>query len=350
MSYTLGELAQLSGSKLIGDPAVWITDVGSLDDAGTGQISFLTSRRFEIHLPTTGASAVILSPKYATNCPTNALVNDNPTLAYAVIATALTQTERPEPGIHPSAVIDATADIDPSARIEPHCTIGADVRIGPDAVIGPNCVIADECAIGRGSHLVASVTLGRRTCLGERCLVHPGAVLGADGFGLANDDGRWVKIPQLGRVMLGNDVEVGACTTIDRGALKDTVLHDGVKLDNLVHLAHNVEIGDSTAIAAQTGIAGSTRVGAWCTLAGQAGLSGHLEVSNGVHISGQTAITRSLHEPGIYTSTVPALPHAEWRKNFVRIRQLDELSRRIKALEKALQAEGRDQRAEDQNN
>jgi len=338
MSFTLAELAELSGSELRGDPTCRISSVGSLDDAEPGQISFLTSRHFEHYLAQTRASAVILSRAWADKTAGNVLINDNPPLAYALVAAALTRSEKPAPGTHPSAVIDPSAEIDAAARVEANCTIGARVRIGAEAVIGPNCVIADDCEIGNGSRLVASVTLGSRTRMGARCLIHPGAVIGADGFGLANDQGRWVKIPQLGRVILGDDVEVGACTTIDRGALKDTVLHDGVKLDNLIQVAHNLEIGESTAMAAQVGIAGSTKIGAWCTLAGQAGVSGHLEIANGVNVSGLTAITRSIHEPGTYTSTVPALEHAQWRKNFVRIRQLDELSRRVKALEKLLQS------------
>lgn len=340
MSFTLAELAELSGSELRGDPACRVSSVGSLDDAEPGQISFLTSRHFQHYLARTRASAVILSRAWADKSAGNVLINENPSLAYALIAAALTRPEKPAPGTHPSAVIDPSAEIDATARVEPNCTIGARVRIGPDAVIGPNCVLAEDCEIGDGSHLVASVTLGSRTRIGARCLIHPGAVIGADGFGLAHDGGRWVKVPQLGRVILGDDVEVGACTALDRGALKDTVLHDGVKLDNLIHVAHNVEIGESTAIAAQVGIAGSTRIGAWCTFAGQAGVAGHLEIANGVNISGLTAVTRSIHEPGTYTSTVPALEHAQWRKNFVRIRQLDELSRRVKALEKMLQNPG----------
>lgn len=339
MTRTLSELAALSSSELRGDPDCRIDGVAPLDDAEFGQISFLTSRQFEPYLATTGASAVILSPRLADKCPGNALINDNPSLAYALIAQELTGSKTLSPGIHPTAVIDPTAEVDPEAKIDAHVTIGARVKIGPGVCIGPNCVIADACEIGSASRLVASVTLGERTSIGKRCLIHPGAVLGADGFGLANDQGRWVKIPQLGRVVLGDDVEVGACTTIDRGALRDTVLHDGVKLDNLVQVAHNVEIGMHTAIAAQVGIAGSTRIGAGCTLAGQAGVAGHLKLADGINISGLTAVTHSLHEPGVYTGTVPAMEHATWRKNFARLRKLDELYRKVKALEKALQGD-----------
>lgn len=343
--YSLARLAELSASQLKGDSDCLITGVGSLDDAQSGQISFLASKRFRPYLATTRASAVILSPEYAEECPVSALVSDNPSLSYALVAAALTAPEPAEPGVHETAVVDSSAEIDVNARIEANCTIGARVSIGAGVVVGPNCVVADDCEIGRDSRLVASVTLGRGTSMGQRCLIHPGAVLGADGFGLANDGGRWVKTPQLGRVVLGDDVEVGACTTIDRGALKDTILHDGVKLDNLIQVAHNVEVGDDTAMAAQVGIAGSTRIGAGCTFAGQSGVAGHLELADGVHISGLTAVTRSIREPGLYTSTVPAVPHSAWGRNFARIKQLDALFRRVQALEKAL-AEAADDHSE----
>lgn len=340
---TLRELAELTGAELRGDPDCVIDGVASLDEAGPGRLAFLASKRFRPYLKDTRAAAVILAPGDAEACPTHALVSDNPQLAYARAAAALTRREPPPPGIHPSAVVDPTARIAPSARIEAHCTIGAGCAIGEGVFIGPNCVLGEDCEIGEDSRLVASVTLCEGTRIGRRCLIHPGAVLGADGFGLANDAGRWVKIPQLGRVVLGDDVEVGACTTIDRGALKDTVLHDGVKLDNQIQVAHNVEIGENTAMAAQSGIAGSTRIGAGCTIAGAAAVSGHLELADQVHVSGLTGISRSLRKPGVYTSTVPALPHDQWLRNFARLKQLDELYRRVKALEKALaEAEGKD--------
>lgn len=310
--------------------------MGSLDDAKAGEVSFLASKRFQPYLKTTGASAVIVPAEFSEACSTNVLVSENPSLAYALVAAALTDTPVAAPGIHKTAVVDSSAEIDQLAQVDAYCIVGKRVQIGPGVIIGPNCVIDDDCEIGNGSRLVASVTLGKGTRMGKRCLVQPGAVLGADGFGFANDKGRWVRIPQLGCVVLGNDVEVGACTTIDRGALRDTVLHDGVKLDNLIQVAHNVEVGENTAIAAQVGIAGSTRIGARCTLAGAAGLAGHLELADDVHISGLTAVTRSIREPGIYTSTVPAVPHAVWGRNFARIKQLDELFRRVKAIEKAL--------------
>lgn len=339
---SLETLAELTGAELQGDPACSVHQVAPLDEARPGQLAFLASKRFLPYLEATGASAVILSPEHATRCPTNALVSDNPQLAYALAAAALNARVPAPPGIHETAVVDATAEIAPSASIGPLCVIGANCIIADDVEIGPNCVVGEGCEIGAGSRLVASVTLCEGTRLGQRCLIHPGAVLGADGFGLANDKGRWVKIPQLGRVILGDDVEVGACTTIDRGALKDTVLHDGVKLDNQIQVAHNVEIGENTAMAAHVGIAGSTRIGSGCTVAGAAGIAGHLELADGVHVSGLTAVSRSLRKPGLYTSTVPAMPHDQWGRNFARLRQLDDLYRRVRALEKALQEKNGD--------
>lgn len=335
-------LAELTGAELQGDPACTVHQVAPLDEAQPGQLAFLASKRFLPYLEGTRASAVILSPEHVAGCPTNALVSANPQLAYALAAAALNKRPPVPPGIHATAVVDETAKIAPSASVGPHCFIGADCVIGEDVEIGPNCVLGDDCVIGAGSRLVASVTLCGGTQIGQRCLIHPGAVLGADGFGLANDKGRWIKIPQLGRVVLGNDVEVGACTTIDRGALKDTVLHDGVKLDNQIQVAHNVEIGENTAMAAHVGIAGSTRIGSGCTVAGAAGIAGHLELVDGVHVSGLTAVSRSLRKPGLYTSTVPAMPHDQWGKNFARLRQLDDLYRRVRALEKALQEKNGD--------
>ena len=334
--YSLAELAEITGAELRGDPECRVSAVGSLDEAQPGQLAFLASKRFRPYLKQTRASVVILDADAADECPTHALVSDNPQLAYALAATALTAKAPPEPGVHVTAVVDPSARVDASAYIGPHCVIGAGSVIGEGVEIGPNCVIGKDCEVGKGSRLVASVTLCDGTRMGQRCLIHPGAVLGADGFGLARDGERWVKIPQLGRVVLGDDVEVGASTTIDRGALKDTVLHDGVKLDNQIQIAHNVEVGAHTAMAAQVGIAGSTRIGAGCTLAGQAGISGHLELADGVHVSGLTAVSRSLRKPGLYTSTVPAVPHEQWRRNFARLKQLDDLFRRVKALEKAL--------------
>jgi len=340
--FSLAQLAQLTGAELHGDGECMVDRVGSLDNAQPGELAFLSSTKFRRHLEQTRASVVILKPKDLSRCPVNALVSENPYLAYAVAAAALSAQEAQQPGVHESAVVEASAQIAASARIEAQCYVGADVVLAEDVVIGPGCVIAEGCEIGAGTRLVANVTLGSATRLGRRCLIQPGAVIGADGFGMANDEGRWVKVPQLGRVVIGSDVEVGACTTIDRGAVKDTVIEDGVKLDNQIQIAHNVHVGAHTAMAATVGIAGSTKVGAYCTVAGAAGIAGHLELADHTHISGLTAVTKSIREPGVYTSTVPAMPHEQWRKNFTRLKQLDDMARRIQALERALQEEKQD--------
>jgi UDP-3-O-[3-hydroxymyristoyl] glucosamine N-acyltransferase len=214
-------------------------------------------------------------------------------------------------------------------------------------VIGPNCVLLEDVQIGAGTRLVASVTLGPRTRLGARCLIHPGAVIGADGFGMANRDGAWVKLPQIGCAVLGDDVEVGSCSSIDRGAIEDTVIADGVKIDSQVHVGHNVHVGRHTAMAGGVGIAGSTRIGEYCTLAGAAGINGHIELADRVHVSGATAVTHALKKPGLYTGTVPAMEHAAWLKNFARLRQLDDMVRRVRALEKQLATRRDDDKADD---
>ena len=337
-AFSLASLAELIGAELHGDPAHQVSGVAPLDEAGPAELTFLTSAKFRKQLPDTRAGVVILKADDLEACPVNALVSENPYLAYALVVQAMSASEPNAPGVHPSAVVDASARIDAAARVEANCTIGANVEIAAGALIGPNCVIAEGCRLGENTRLVASVTLGGQTELGARCLVQPGAVIGGDGFGFANDQGRWVKVPQLGRVIIGNDVEIGACTTVDRGAIKDTVIKDGVKLDNQIQIAHNVEVGEHTAMAAGVGVSGSTRIGAYCTLAGAAGLAGHLELADRVHISGMTAVAGSIREPGVYTSTVPAMSHDRWRKNFVRLKQLDDMARRLKALEKALAA------------
>ena len=339
---TLTQVAQLTGAQLHGEGECLVHGVGSLDDARPGDLTFLSSSKFRKYLETTQASVVILRPQDLERCGCNALVSDNPYLAYAQAATALVAEEPGRPGVHATAVLESSAEVAPSARIEAHCYVGNEVVIEDDVVVGPGCVIAEACRIGAGTRLRANVTLGAGTRMGERCLVQPGAVIGSDGFGMANDQGRWVKVPQLGRVVIGSDVEIGACTTIDRGALKDTVIGDGVKLDNQIQIAHNVHVGAHTAMAAGVGIAGSTKVGAYCTLAGHAGIAGHLELVDHTHISGLTAVTKSTRKPGVYTSTVPAMPHEQWGKNFTKLKQLDDMAHRLKALEQALAEQKQD--------
>lgn len=334
MAKRLADLAAHVAAELVGNPELLIEGVNTLQDAGPSDISFLANKSYRKELKSTQAGAVILHRDDLTEYDQAALVVDNPYLAYARIAAFLFPEYKPGPGIDPSAVIAEGAIIHESVSVGPGCVIEEGSSVGKGVVIGPNSVVGRHCSIGEDSRLIASVTLCQNVTIGRRCTIHPGAVIGSEGFGMANDQGKWVKIPQLGGVRIGDDVDVGANTTIDRGAIRDTVIDDGVKLDNLIMVAHNVEIGEGSAIAACSGISGSTRIGKHCTLAGQTGLVGHIELADNVHVSGKTMVSRSLREPGQYSSGIPALTHAEWRKNFPRLKKLDEMVRRLNRLEK----------------
>lgn len=334
MSYRLGDLARHTGARLEGDPDRMIHGLNVLQAAGPGDISFLANRKYRKYLKATRASAVILGREFLAECPADALVSDNPYLVFARIADLMFPQAPVHAGRHPSAVIADSAQVDAGAWIGPGAILEDDARIGPRAYIGPGCVVGRGSRIGEDTRLVANVTLCHDVRIGRRVLVHPGAVIGSDGFGLANDGGMWVKVPQLGSVRIGDDVEIGANTTIDRGALKDTVIEDGVKLDNQIQVAHNVLIGAHTAVAACVGIAGSTRIGQRCTLAGGVGVVGHLEIADDVHFSAQTLVTRSHAQPGHFSGNLPAMPNRAWRKAIARIRQLEETEQRLKRLEK----------------
>ena len=226
--------------------------------------------------------------------------------------------------------------MDPTASIGALCVIEADAEIGPGVCLGPGCIVGRATRLGAGTRLVARVTVLHECSIGARCILHPGVIVGSDGFGNANDGGRWVKVPQLGRVAIGDDVEIGANTTVDRGSLRDTVIGSGVRLDNLIQVGHNVTIGEDTAAAAFVGISGSTAIGRRCTLGGAAGFAGHLSIGDDVHVTGMAMVTHSLHEPGVYSSGIPAIANREWRRNVARFQHLDELTRRVKAIEAAL--------------
>ena len=330
--WTLGQLAQRVGGQVRGDADATIIQVAPLHTAQSGDIGFLAQPRYRKQLATTRATAVILSASDLENCPVAALVVDNPSAAYARIAALLNPVPRQQ-GVHPSAVVSPASRIHPSAWIGPLCVIEEGVEVGARASIGPGCMIGRNSSIDEDSMLLAQVTLSPDSQIGRRVLIHPGVVIGSDGFGLANDNGVWVKIPQLGRVRIGDDVEIGANTTIDRGALDDTVIEEGVKLDNQIQVAHNVRIGAHTAIAACVGIAGSTTIGKRCTIAGGVGINGHIEIADDVHITGMTMVTKSIMQPGVYSSGIPVEPNAVWKKNVVRFRQMEDIVRRVKALE-----------------
>ncbi len=333
MDVHLEALAEVVNGRVIGDATCSISGVGNLGAAKKGEITFLANKKFAHLLPATQASAVILKESDIDTCHVNAIVVDDPYLAYAQIATVLTQVDNLPVGIHPTATISKSASINASAYVGPNVVIEDDVEIAANAHIAANCFIGRSSKIGESVFINANVSIYSEIEIGENSIIHCGAVIGADGFGFAPSKGEWVKIPQLGAVIIGKSVEIGANTTIDRGAIDNTIIGDGVKIDNLVHIAHNVEIGEHTAMAAFVGIAGSTKIGAHCTFGGGAGTTGHIEIADNVHLGGMAMVTKSLKTAGAYASGIPAEPSAQWRKNVVRFRQFEKLEKRIKSLE-----------------
>ncbi|HET7663530.1 MAG TPA: UDP-3-O-(3-hydroxymyristoyl)glucosamine N-acyltransferase [Rhodanobacteraceae bacterium] len=332
--YDLTSLAERFGLDLRGNGSVVIRGVGTLAGADASQLAFLANARYTSQLDSTHAGAVVLKADQADACPVPALIAADPYVAYAKIAALFQYRSSATPGVHPSAVIAAGAEVSPTASIGPLCVIEDGARIDEGAVLGPHCVIGHGCTVGAQSHLVARVTLVGDVTLGRRVLIHPGAVIGADGFGLAVDRDHWIKVPQLGGVRIGDDCEIGANTTIDRGALEDTVLEEDVRLDNQIQIAHNVHVGAHTAMAGCSAVAGSARIGRWCMVGGNAGILGHLEVADHVVITAKSLVTRSIHEPGEYSSGIPLQNNQAWRKNAARFKHLDDMARRIKALER----------------
>lgn len=337
MTRRLGDLAVLAGAELRGNADLPVSGVATLANAGEGHITFLANPKYRTQLATTNASAVILDSDSASDWSGPALLTPNPYLVYARVAAAFEARPALPAGVDPTATVDESARIAKSAAIASGVVIGANADIGEGVEIGPNTVVGENCRIGPESRLAANVTLYHAVEIGARCILHSGAVIGADGFGQAPDgDGRWEKVPQLGTVRIGDDVEVGANTTIDRGALDDTVIGEGVKLDNQIQVAHNVRIGAHTAIAGATAIAGSTHIGRHCMIAGGVGISGHLEIADGVTVLAMTFVTHSIRTKGTYAGSHPIEDVRSWRKNSARIRQLDELARRVQALERKL--------------
>ncbi len=333
MSFQLGELARVAKAELHGNLDCEITGVATLQSATAGDITFLANPKYRKYLSATQASAVILSQKDLAECPVDAVVAADPYLAYARISSYMFPLPELQPGRHESAVVAASAEVDPTAWIGAGVVVEEGAQIGAGVFVGPGSVIGSNVYLGSDSRLVANVTLCAGVRLGERVLLHPGVVIGSDGFGLANSDGTWVKVPQLGSVVIGDDVEIGANTTIDRGALHDTVLERGVKLDNQIQIAHNVWIGEDTAIAGCVGIAGSTRIGRRCTIGGGVGIIGHLDIPDDTHFTAQTLVTRSPKEAGHYSGNLPAVVNREWQRSVAHIRHLDDIVRRLKDLE-----------------
>jgi len=335
MDLTLGELVGRLGGELLGDPSVVVRQIASLDRAGEGELAFLVSPKYRAALEASRASAFILPAKAADFTDRPRILTPDPYLYFARAAQLFNPPKAVPAGVHPSAVVGS--ELPASVAVGPNAVIGADCRIGEGCVIGAGCLIGDGVAIGAGSLLHAGVKVYDGCTIGTRAILHSGAVIGADGLGFARDaDKHWVKIPQIGGVVIGDDVEIGANTTVDRGALEDTVIGNGVKLDNLIHVAHNCRVGEDTIMAAMAGLAGSTTVGKRVQVGGKAGFSGHLEVGDDIVISADTNVTKSIDRPGVYTAMIPLQPHADWVKNFSHLRRLDAMAERVRELEKKL--------------
>jgi UDP-3-O-[3-hydroxymyristoyl] glucosamine N-acyltransferase len=321
--FNLGDLAVRFGLGLRGEPSLRISHVATLSHAGSGALSFLANPRYRKQMEATRATAVLVGPNDAAHCPVAALVDPNPYLAYARIAELLHPPVPASAGIHPTAVVSPEARIAPSASVGPLAVIEAGAHIGERVAVGAGCVVQRGASIGEDSRLMPRVSVYDGVRIGKRCIVHSGAVLGADGFGFAPDGGTWVKVPQLGSVQIGDDVEIGANTTIDRGAIEDTVVEEGVKLDNQIQVGHNVTIGAHSAVAGCVGISGSTTIGRRCMIGGGVGLAGHLTIADDVVLTGFTLVTASIKEPGSYSSGMPAVESRTWRRIVAHLRRMN---------------------------
>lgn len=334
MALTLGLLAEYLGAELSGDANYPVESVATLAQAQPNQLSFLSNTKYQSYLASCVAGVVILSPKDAVAWQGNALIVRNPYLAYAKAAALLHPPVQAVVGVHSSACIDGSALIAVDVSIAAGVVIGKDVRIGAGCVIGANTVIDRGVVMGQNCWIGPNVTILHDCILGNEVVVESGTVIGSEGFGWAKDGECWVKVPQLGRVVIGDRVSIGANTCLDRGAIEDTVIESGVKLDNHIQISHNVVIGANTAMAGSSGVAGSTKVGQRCTIAGMAGVAGHLSIADDVHITAMTLVSHSIHESGVYSGNLPVDDNAQWRKNVARFRQLDAMAKRLKQLEK----------------
>ncbi|PIE39193.1 MAG: UDP-3-O-(3-hydroxymyristoyl)glucosamine N-acyltransferase [Gammaproteobacteria bacterium] len=338
MAYTLASLASALGLDYRGDGERQLRSLASLDSAQPDQLSFVASKKYLSALKNSCAGAVIIAPELAQRTAADCLLSAKPYTSFAE-ATQLFDTQPvPVAGIHPTAQIHASACLGSDVSIAANVSVGAGAVLGDGVVLGAGVVVGENVKLGAGTRLHPNVVLYHSVELGEQCTVHAQTVIGADGFGFAPSPEGWVKISQLGSVRIGNRVDIGASVTIDRGALEDTVIADGVIIDNQVHIAHNCRIGKNTALAGCVGLAGSTIIGENCTLAGMVGVSGHLEICDGVHLTGQARVTKSITEPGSYASGTALAPMRDWGRNAVRFNQLETMNQRLKALEKALQS------------
>ena len=335
--YRLRELRERFGGEIVGDPELEVSRVATLENAGPDTIAFFANERYLKQLQLTRAAAVILAPAARDATTAARIVCANPYAYFARVSALINPPREVEPGIHATAQVHPEARVDPGAEIGAYAVVGRRAQVEEGAVIGPSSYLGDAVRIGRGSRLHAGVTVYDRCVVGERTVIHSGVVIGADGFGIAFDEDHWVKVPQVGAVRIGNDVEIGANTTIDRGAIDDTIIEDDVKLDNQIQIAHNVRIGAHTAIAACTGIAGSVRIGRYCRIGGMVGIAGHVDITDNVEISGHTGVTRSIDQPGSYSGVYPFEPNRAWRRNAAQLRHLAEMAKRIAALEEAIE-------------
>jgi len=331
--HLLSDIVAQFGGELFGEPSTQISRIAPLESARSGDLSFLTNARYERQLATTRASAVILSRESAAATALPRIVCDNPYAYFARVSNLLNPAYAYAPGVHSRACVAETARLGTDVYIGPGAIIDDGAEIGAGVQIGAGCYIGRNVRVGAGTLMHANCSVYSDCVIGERAIIHSGAVIGADGFGMAMESGRWLKIPQIGRVIIGADVEIGANTTIDRGALDDTIIEDDVKLDNQIQIGHNCVIGAHTAIAGCVGIAGSVRIGRYCRIGGSAMINGHLEITDNVEISGGTLVPKSIREPGKYTAVFPISDHDDWSRNASLIRHLKQLRSRIRALE-----------------
>ena len=345
-SYILAEVAKHIGAELVikdaADSATGeteITSLATLANASTSQVAFLANSKYITQLATTQASAVILAPQALADCPVTALVMDNPYMGYALLANLLDTTPKAANNIHESAVIAEGVTLGKSVSIGANSVIEAGVELGDNVTIGAGCFIGKGACIGENTQLWSNVSIYHKVSIGQNCLIQANTVIGSDGFGYAPVDKaqKWLKIPQLGSVVIGDNVEIGASTTIDRGALEDTIIKDGVILDNQIQIAHNVVIGENTAMAACSVIAGSSNIGKNCTIAGLVGINGHINVTDNCVFTGMAMVTKNINEPGVYSSGMPAEPNSKWHKTNARVKRLESLTKRVKELEKLLE-------------
>lgn len=345
MQYTLAEIFRSFSDDFIkeldirlqGDPDCVIKGVCTIQEGQSNHITFLVNPAYKKYLATTQASAVILSAQDADACTVNAIITRNPYFVYAKVAAFFDRKPKPVAGIHPTAVIGEGCQIDPTASIGANCVIGDQVKIGAKTSVGPNSVVGSSTQIGDNTRLEANVTVYDHMIIGNNVQLASGVVIGSDGFGIAKFKGAWTKVPQVGRVIIEDNVDIGANTTVDRGAINDTVIGKGVQLDNLIQVGHNVRIGENTAIAGCVGISGSATIGKNCLIGGASGIGGHITIADNVVVTGATSVSKSIREPGVYSSGVGGLvTNLEWRKNSARLRRLDRLAERVRELEAVL--------------